>query len=60
MATAGHGSVPAQTAAHGVGKAACAEAKGVVRAATFVPRTQSWLLFYGHEKLSWTVKISHS
>lgn len=35
-------------------------ANGVIPAATFVPRTQSRLLFYGHEKLSWTVKISHS
>lgn len=37
-----------------------AVANGVVPLATFVPRTQSRLLFYSHEKLSWTVKISHS
>lgn len=47
----GHSSVPAQTAAHGGGKVACADANGVIPAATFVSRTQSWLLCYGHEKL---------
>lgn len=48
------------TAAHGGSKAACAEANRVFPAATSVPRTQSRPLFYGHDKLSWTVKISHS
>lgn len=42
------------------GKATRAEAEGVVPAAPFVPTTQSRPLFYGHEKFSWTVKISHS
>lgn len=54
-----HSSVPAPPAAQGGGKAACVEANGAVPV-TFVPRTQSWLLFYSHEKLIWAVTISQS
>lgn len=44
----------------GRGQSCLCRANGAVAVATSVPTTQSQLLFYSHEKLSWTVKVSHS
>lgn len=42
------------------GQSCLCGANGAVLVATSVPTTQSQLLFYSHEKLSWMVKVSHS
>lgn len=42
------------------GQSCLCGANGAIPVATSVPTTQSRLLFYSHEKLSWMVKISHS
>lgn len=44
----------------GRGQSCLCGADGAIPVATSVPTTQSQLLFYGHEKLGWMVKVSHS